>query len=1131
MINHIKVLFVEDIPSDAELAVRELKKGGFSFEHIRVDTQVGFIKTLNDFRPDIIISDYSMPSYNGMQALKDAKEFDPLIPFILFTGAVNEQIAVECIKAGATDYIIKEHLTRLPFAINEALEQYKTQSEKKAAEILLKESEEKIQSIFRAAPVGIGLVVSRVITEVNDTFCKMTGYSRKELIGKHSEMLYPSKEISDSVVKEKYDHIDKKGTRSLETLFKCKDGSIINVRMSSTPLVKNDLTKGITFTVLDITESKKTEKALQISEDIFSHFMQNSPIYVFFKDAQIRSLRLSRNYEKMLGRTMEELLGKSMDELFPSDLATKMVADDIRILNEAKQIEVKEELNGRFYNTIKFPIIIENEPTYLAGYTIDITEQKMAEDALMESEKRYRSLFEKSMNAIFLVDSKTGKYLNANKAGELLTGRSLEELKKLTTKDISPSGAIDRLQRIKGIVNNENFGEVRYIRPDGSEREAILSAIPIDENLIYGIAIDVTDHKKAGEDLQSSLSLLNASLESTADGILIVDGKGNIIKWNQKFARMWRLPEKILATLDDNLTLNHILDQLTDPENFLATVRELYSNPDISSFDKLEFKDGRIFERYSQPQKIENIVVGRVWSFRDVTQRSIMEAATISSEKRYRELFHNNPVPTYIYEESTLKIIEVNESAVKNYGYSREEFASMTLKDIRLTDDFTTLQKCIKSLDKDTFSTYLVKHRKKDGTIFPVEITTHLLSEGNEEKVRLAMATDITERINAVEQMKLSKEKAEASDKLKTSFLNNISHEVRTPLNGILGFAEIMSQEDLPEEFKIESLSMLHESSDRLLNTITNYMDISLLTSGNMIIHKKDFNPAQSLKKLFNNSKRKCSDRKLELFLNIPDEADFQLVNSDPELFQKVLSHLLNNAIKFTQNGSINFGYRAHEDELEFFVKDTGIGIGQESIDTVFGHFIKEDRGPYLLTEGSGLGLSISKGLVELMGGKICVDSEVNKGSTFSFSLPKIKDVKPTGCDEQETKQLKITKSNTILVAEDDDNNFYYLEAVLKQNTSTKIIHVSTGKQAVEMYMQNPDISLILMDIKMPLMDGFEATRLIKAINRNIPVIAITAFAMSGDEARILDAGFDYFISKPFDKKFLLSKILEYISL
>ena len=184
------------------------------------------------------------------------------IPFILCTGSINEETAVECIKAGAEDYVIKEHMTRLPFAVKEALEQHRILTEKRTAELLLKENEEKLQSIFSTAPVGIGLVLNRVFMEVNDTFCKMTGYSRKELIGKSSAMVYPTQEEFEFVGLEKNRQIAEKGTGSVETRLKCKDGRILNIISGSTPLDECDLSKGLTFTVLDITERKLAEEAL-----------------------------------------------------------------------------------------------------------------------------------------------------------------------------------------------------------------------------------------------------------------------------------------------------------------------------------------------------------------------------------------------------------------------------------------------------------------------------------------------------------------------------------------------------------------------------------------------------------------------------------------------------------------------------------------------------------------------------------------------------------------------------------------------------------------------------------------------------------------------------------------------------
>ena len=250
-----------------------------------------------------------------------------------------------------------------------------------------------------------------------------------------------------------------------------------------------------------------------------------------------------------------------------------------------------------------------------------------------------------------------------------------------------------------------------------------------------------------------------------------------------------------------------------------------------------------------------------------------------------------------------------------------------------------------------------------------------------------------------------------------------------------------------------------------------------------------------------------------------------------PEIFQKILSQLLSNAINFTEKGSISFGYIINGTNLEFFVRDTGIGIAKESIGNIFNHFVKEERDPSKPSEGSGLGLSIVKGMVDIIGGIIHVESEIEVGSTFYLTLP-IHSENEKGVSIPDSPASKKVKNNaTILVAEDDDANFYYINAVLTRETGAKVLHAGNGKEAVELYRTHPDIVLILMDIKMPIMDGFEATRLIKSINTKIPVIAITAYAMLGDENRIIEAGCDGYLSKPINRRMLIEKIGEFINL
>src|SRR5665647_299083 len=319
--NLLKILFIEDLPSDVELAVRELRKENLRFEYITVCTRIDLNEALEEFKPDLIISDYMMPSFNGLQALKEVVKCDPELPFILYTGSVNEETAVECIKAGAQDYVIKEHMTRLPFAVKEALEQVRINKENRASELLLKENEEKLQSIFSAAPVGIGLVVNRVLIEVNDSFCIMTGYSRRELIGKSSEIIYSSSEEFINAGKEKYRQIKEKGIGSVETKIKRKDGKILNVLLSSAPLDKNDHSKGVTFTVLDITQRKQSEEALKDSQHLFQTLSQVSPVGIFRTNPDGFTTYVNPRWLELSGLTSEEAMGfKWLKAVYPDDL-------------------------------------------------------------------------------------------------------------------------------------------------------------------------------------------------------------------------------------------------------------------------------------------------------------------------------------------------------------------------------------------------------------------------------------------------------------------------------------------------------------------------------------------------------------------------------------------------------------------------------------------------------------------------------------------------------------------------------------------------------------------------------------------------------------------------------------------
>jgi two-component system sensor histidine kinase/response regulator len=373
-------------------------------------------------------------------------------------------------------------------------------------------------------------------------------------------------------------------------------------------------------------------------------------------------------------------------------------------------------------------------------------------------------------------------------------------------------------------------------------------------------------------------------------------------------------------------------------------------------------------------------------------------------------------------------------------------------------------------------------------------------------------------------ELSAAKEKAEASDLLKSAFINNISHEIRTPLNGILGFGQILTEEGLEEADKDMYLGMLNSSSRRLINTVTNFLDISLLSSGNQKVFKREVNPGSVSKEVVNQFRDSCKAKNIEIAIESPAlENGFKLY-TDGELLNKILLQLIDNAVKFTHHGCITAGYTLENRNIQFFVKDTGIGISEEYNNQIFGNFMQEDPTSTRGFEGSGLGLSIAKGFTELLGGKMWLDSQKGKGSTFYFSLPCVE------CTTQSNLKNDTRSSDqrqTILIAEDDDINFYYFKALLTHDL-IEILHAKNGIEAVQICKEHPEIELVLMDLKMRDMDGFEATSQIKSFRSELPIIAITAYCESEDKKMALQAGCDEFITKPVKKDFLLKKLEEF---
>lgn len=472
-------------------------------------------------------------------------------------------------------------------------------------------------------------------------------------------------------------------------------------------------------------------------------------------------------------------------------------------------------------------------------------------------------------------------------------------------------------------------------------------------------------------------------------------------------------------------------------------------------------------------------------------------------------------------------IIDVNQSALSSYGYTYEEFLKLNIRDLRAEGIIT--QELVEKCDKEGIF-YETVHYRKDGSTFPVEISTKGSDIGG-KRVIISIIRDITERKVVESSLKAAKEAAEIANKTKSEFLANMSHEIRTPINGIVGMVDLTLATVLSNEQR-ENLMIVKSCANSLVKVINDILDFSKLEARKLIIENINFDIKSLIEETIKAHSQSAIKKGIELNYIFPSTIP-QYVIGDPNRLQQILNNLISNAIKFTEIGEVWIKIKEiknHDNELEiqFTVEDTGIGISEDNIGMLFKSFSQLDGSITRRFGGTGLGLAISKQLSEIMGGRLWVESKTGIGSKFylilKFTIGAKVETQP-----QKIVQLKnIDRPYNILLAEDDKVNQMVITRILKER-GYLVDAVVNGLQAVEMCLKN-SYDAILMDIQMPVMDGIEAARRIKEINKCTPIIAITAYALKGDREKFLAHGMDEYVSKPIKIEELYSVIEKSLS-
>ena len=507
---------------------------------------------------------------------------------------------------------------------------------------------------------------------------------------------------------------------------------------------------------------------------------------------------------------------------------------------------------------------------------------------------------------------------------------------------------------------------------------------------------------------------------------------------------------------------------------------------------------------------------------RDITDLKKQEGAVEESEEKYRAMYQNAPL-AYQSLDINGNIIDINPMWGKTLGYEKDEVIGKWFGDF-LHPDFVEHFRFNfpRFKAKGSISNVQFRMVKKDKTEIFVSFEGCIgyTPEGNFRQTYCTFK-DITEEIQAKEELVIAKEKAEESERLKSAFLANMSHEIRTPMNGILGFANLLKEPGLATSEQQRYIEIIEQGGERLLNIINDLISISKIEARQMEVAISEVNVNEQLEFLLEFFKPEAKGKGLDLQMRIPDNSANLFLKTDKEKLYAIFTNLIKNAIKYSKKGCITFGYNVEDDMLYFYVKDEGIGIARNKLEAVFNRFEQADTSINRPYEGAGLGLAITKAYVEMLGGSISVTSIPGQGSEFFFTLKNQttlqKDIKNDLISDH---SCGVLEDLTVIIAEDDEVSLLLLDKLLSE-CCKKIFTATNGNKVLELLEQNPDTDLILMDIKMPVMDGLKTAEIIRKNNSMVKIIAQSAYAFAEDEHKAIESGCDAFIKKPIQKDIL----------
>ncbi len=1055
----------------------------------------------------------------------------------------------------------------------------------RAAEQDLQFSQKKYEELIQLAPDGIILVDTKGKIEMaNDAFLRITELTPKEVTGLHFKDYHGFSEKDkkeygkafSSILKDEY-------SKPLEMRFQTKKGETKHIELLSKPLKHEGRITGIQAVIRDITDRIKSMEIIKASEIQYRTSMDSMHSTIYLVDSELKILLANKALKQGLKNIglSADVVGKPFIEAFP--FLDKSTVDEYKeVFRNGKAIQ-KEDTFTRtdhdiFTDTRIIPIIEDGEVTSVLTIVQDITERKKAErvqqimynisnavnvtdnlnDLFISIQNEIGKIFDTrnffiafynkeddTLSLPFFVDEKDT--FDSFPAEQTLTGYMIRNDQPILMKDTD----INKLIR-SGEINDVGAPSKVWLGVPLKLKEEIIGAIVVqhyedehaydekDLEILRFISSQISlsvETRRAYDEIQVEKAYFEQLFEGSPETVVLTDNDGRLLRVNHEF-------EKLFGYTREEV-IGRFIDELIVPDDQISEARDISKRVAKGEVIRAEtlrrHKDSRLIHVsvLGTPIEIEGGQIAVYGIYRDITDRKNAEIALRDSEEKLRNILYSSPDAITVSDLRGM-MTECNQAALDVFGYENEsELIGKNANDFVIPEQ---KKKGIRSLITVLKAGH-VKNAEFElitgkGKHIYVDVSASLIRDANDNPIGIATITqDITERKAWEKALTAAKEKAEESDLLKSAFLANMSHEIRTPMNAILGFSELLKTEGLSREARDEYIKIINSKGNELMLIINDIIDISKIEAGDIQISKSEVTVLKFLQnqfKEFSEEKSLMNKDEIQFRLKLPEE-DNPVVHTDPARLKQILYNLTSNALKFTHEGFIEMGCYIQDQKVIFYVKDTGIGIEEEKKEIIFDRFRQVDESINSEFGGTGLGLSISQHLTSLLGGKIWMESSLYQGSTFSFSLPLLKNlaqradaVNGTLSGHSDNKILDLS-GKKILIAEDDSANYLFLESFLKR-TNSQIFWARDGGQLLEMYRADPSIDLILMDLRMPVMNGIDATKIIRESNTDLPVIALTAYAFADDREKCLQAGCNDYLAKPVKIEELTQTLSKYLT-